>query len=217
MSSTQKKISNRDFRGINYWPLDSNGTESCNRNNGKLENYPLFQLGFAEKPRIDRKTEISDAYWDAKFQKIFETKDIHSYFEHFNLIIQEIVNKFLPEKIKTPGQNKNWVDNQFKNLSNKKHLLYKHYKIDCSLEIWERYCAAKRRLRKIVDKKKQLQFQTLISAESNSNKKYFFKTINLLIGKKFGSKPNLTVEQCHEFKQFFTSVAEEMNEKCNGN
>ena len=66
--------------------------------------------------------------------------------------VQEIVKKFIPEKIKTPGQNKNWVDNQ---IENKKQLSYEKYKIESSLENWERYCAVKRRLRKIVDKKKQ--------------------------------------------------------------
>ena len=99
----------------------------------------------------------------------------------------------------------------------KKHLFYKKYKIESSLENWERYCAVTRRLRKIVDKKKQLHFQTLFAAESKSNKKIFFETFNLLTGKESGSKSNLTVEQCHDFNQFFTSVAEKMNEKCNGN
>ena len=132
-----------------------------------------------------------------KSKKIFETKDIHSCFEHFNFKIQEKVNKFIPEKIKTPGLNKNWVDNQIKNLSNKKHLLYKKYKIESSLETRECYCAVIRGLRKIVDKKKQLLFQTLIAAESKSNNKSFFETFNLLTGKESGSKPNLTVEQCH--------------------
>ena len=121
------------------------------------------------------------------------------------------MNKFVPEKIKTPGQIKNWVDNQIKNLSNKKHFLYKKYKIESSLENWERYCAVKSRLRKIVDKKKQLHFQTLIAAASKSNNKSFFETFNLLTGKESGSNPKLTVEQCQEFNQFFPSVAEKMN------
>ena len=75
----------------------------------------------------------------------------------------------------------------------------------------------KKWLRKIVDKKKQLHFQTLIAAKSKSNSKSFFKTFNLLTGKKSESKPILTVEQCHEFNQLFTCVAEKVNEKCNGN
>ena len=93
----------------------------------------------------------------------------------------------------------------------KKHLLYKKYQIESSLENWERYCAVKRRLRKIVDKKKQLHFQTLIAVESKSNNKSFFETFNVPTGKESGSKPNLTVEQCQEFNQFFTSVAEKIN------
>ena len=40
-----------------------------------------------------------------KSKKLFETKDIHSCFEDFNLKVQEMMNKFIPEKIKTPGQN----------------------------------------------------------------------------------------------------------------
>ena len=75
----------------------------------------------------------------------------------------------------------------------------------------------KKRLRKIVDKKKQFHFQTLIAAESKSNNKSLFETFNLLTGKESGSKPNLTVEQCQEFYQFFTSVAEKLNKKCKGN
>ena len=84
--------------------------------------------------------------------------------------------------------------------------MYKKYKIESSLENWERYCAVKRRLRKIVDKKKQLHLQTLIAAESKSNNKSFFETFNLLTGKDSGSKPNLTVGQCQEINQFYTSV-----------
>ena len=79
-----------------------------------------------------------------KSKKLFETNDIHSCFEQFNLKLQEIVNKFIPEKIKTPGQNKNCVDNQINNFSNKKYPLYKKYKIE-SMENWERYCAVKRK------------------------------------------------------------------------
>ena len=45
----------------------------------------------------------------------------------------------------------------------------------------------------------------------------FVETFNLLAGKESGSKPNLTVEQCQQFNQFFTSVAEKINKKCNGN
>ena len=127
------------------------------------------------------------------------------------------MNKFFPEKIKTPGQNKSLVDKQIKNLFNKEHLFYKKYKIEISVENWERFCAVKRRLKKVVDKKNQLHFQTLIAAESKSNKKSFFETFNLQTGKESGSKPNLTVEQCQEFNQFFTSVAEKMNKKCKGN
>ena len=33
-----------------------------------------------------------------KCKKLFEPKDIHSCFEHFNLKVQEIVNKFIPKK-----------------------------------------------------------------------------------------------------------------------
>ena len=150
-----------------------------------------------------------------KSKKLFETKDIHSCFEHINFKVQQIVNQFIPEKIKIPGQIKNWVDNQIKNLSNKKHLLYKKNKIESSLENWERYCIVKRRLRKIVDKKKQLHFHTLIAAESTSNNKSFIETFNFLTGKESGAKQILSVEQCQEFNQFFTSVAEKM--KCNGN
>ena len=92
--------------------------------------------------------------------------------------------------------------------------MYKKYKTESSLENGERYCAVKRRLRKIVGKKKQLHFQTLIAAESKSNNRSFFETFKLLTGKESGSKPNLTVEQCQEFNQFFfNSVAEKMNKK----
>ena len=143
-----------------------------------------------------------------KSKKLFETKDIHSCFEHFNLKVQEIVNDVFPEKIKTPGQNKRLVDNQIKNLSNKEHLFYKKYKIEMSVENWERFCAVKRRLKKVVDKKNQLHFQTLIAAESKSNKKSFFEIFNLLTGKESGSKPNLTVEQCQEFNQFFLLLSQ---------
>ena len=148
-----------------------------------------------------------------KSKKLFETKGIHSCFVHLNLKIQEIVKKFIPEKIKVPGQNKIWVDNKIKNLSNKKHLLYKKYKIESLLVIWERYCAVKRRLRKIVVKKKQLHFQTLIAAESKSNNKSFFKTFHLLTGKESRSKPNLTIEQCHEINQFFYFCRRESGQK----
>ena len=88
--------------------------------------------------------------------------------------------------------------------------------IKSSLENWARYCALNRRPGKIVVKKKQLHFQTLITAENKSINKSFFETFNLSTGKKSGSKPNLTVEQIHEFSQFFTSVAEKLIEKGNG-
>ena len=51
----------------------------------------------------------------------------------------------------------------------------KNKKIESSLENWETYCAVKRQLRKIVDKKKQLHFQTLIAAKRKSIDKSFSK------------------------------------------
>ena len=136
------------------------GTQE-DRKNTRFRNWNLLKNSEA-KEKLNFLTLIEVQ----KSKKLFETKDIHSCFEHFILKVQEIVNKFIPEKIKTPGQIKNCVDNQIKNLSNKKRLLYKKYKIESLLENWERYCAVTKRLRKLVDKKKQFHFQTLIAAES---------------------------------------------------
>ena len=69
-----------------------------------------------------------------KFERVIEMKDIHPCVENFNIKIQDIINKFMSEKIKTPGQKKNWVDIQIKNFTNKKHLSYEKYKTASLLE-----------------------------------------------------------------------------------
>ena len=95
-------------------PRDAIGTQE-NRKNTCFRNRNLLK-NRESKQKLNFPTPIELQ----KSKKLFETKYIHSCFEHFNLKAKEIVNKFIPEKIKTPGQNENWVDNQIKNLFNKK-------------------------------------------------------------------------------------------------
>ena len=109
------------------------------------------------------------------------------------------------------------MKNKSKILSNKKHLLNKKQN-ESLLENWKRFCWVKRRLRIVVVKKKQIHLKTLLDAESKSNNKsFFFETFICLTGKYSGSTPNLIVEHCQYFNQFFTPVAEELNGKGNGN
>ena len=56
-----------------------------------------------------------------KSKKVFERKDVHTYFENINKKILEIENKLIPEKFIIPGQNKKM---------SKKHLLFKKNKIE---------------------------------------------------------------------------------------
>ena len=84
------------------------GTQE-DRKNTRYRNWNLLKNSESkEKLNFLTLTELQ------KSEKLFETKDIHSCFERFNLKLQEIVNKFIPEKNYNTSTKKKlgWQPNQ---------------------------------------------------------------------------------------------------------
>ena len=88
-------------------------------------------------------------------------------------MLTEALNKHLPEKHRKRKNNKNWIDNEVKNLATKKRSLKKLADATGSPQINENFQKTCKNLKSLIKSKKQTFYQNLLKTDSVKNKNFF--------------------------------------------
>ena len=94
-------------------------------------------------------------------------------------MLTEALNSHLPEKHRKRKNNKNWIDNEVKNLATKKRSLMKLADATGSQQITENFQKGCKNLKSLIKSKKHTFYQNLLKTDSVKTEKLFFSFIVL--------------------------------------
>ena len=108
------------------------------------------------------------------YKSSLELLPIDNAFKKFHEMLTEALNSHLPEKHRKQKNNRNWIDNEVKNLATKKRSLKKLADATGNPQINENFQKTCKNLKSLIKSKKQYFYQNQFKTDSVKTEKLFF-------------------------------------------